>query len=211
MNTKEIWKPVVGFEGYYEVSNTCKTRRLPRIIHSKCGTKRLLASKEINGYLNVKTGYVYITFCIDKKTVTKHLHTVVAEAFPEICGTKQEGYVIHHKNYLRTDNRPENLTWVPLEDNLKDKKPRPFKPKYSVLEPVYVEDISTNEKFYFLNKTQAAKFVGTYYSLLAYYLKTEKIFENRYKIGYIDKNSPEYQSTKLLNNPTDKQKKYYGI
>ena len=32
MVTHEIWKPVVGYEGYYEVSNTGKVRGVDRIL-----------------------------------------------------------------------------------------------------------------------------------------------------------------------------------
>lgn len=33
----EIWKPVVGYEGYYEVSNKGKVMSLDRIVTGKAG------------------------------------------------------------------------------------------------------------------------------------------------------------------------------
>lgn len=37
---EEVWKPVPGFEGYYEVSNYCRYRSLERTITYRNGTKR---------------------------------------------------------------------------------------------------------------------------------------------------------------------------
>lgn len=37
------------------------------------------------------------------------VHVLVAEAFPDICGIKKEGYHVHHINEDQLDNRAENL------------------------------------------------------------------------------------------------------
>lgn len=46
----EVWKPVEGYEGYYEVSNTGKVRSLPRTVTldgKRSGQARKYAGKEL--------------------------------------------------------------------------------------------------------------------------------------------------------------------
>lgn len=53
--TNEIWKPVEGFEGYYEVSNTGKVRSLPRTVvleGKRAGQVRHYEGKELKNMLS---------------------------------------------------------------------------------------------------------------------------------------------------------------
>lgn len=57
----EIWKPIEGYEGYYEVSNTGKVRSVDREVELKgkrSGEKRMYRGKELQplysqGHLNI--------------------------------------------------------------------------------------------------------------------------------------------------------------
>lgn len=51
-NEKEIWKPVVGFEEKYEISNL---GNLMSNNYKKTGQRR-----KVKTYLNKKTGYIYV-------------------------------------------------------------------------------------------------------------------------------------------------------
>ena len=54
-NINEIWKPVEGFEGYYEVSNTGKVRSLPRTVileGKRAGQVRHYEGKELKNMLS---------------------------------------------------------------------------------------------------------------------------------------------------------------
>ena len=42
---KEIWKPVAGYEGLYEVSNFGKVRSIDRIIENNPGISKSLKGK----------------------------------------------------------------------------------------------------------------------------------------------------------------------
>lgn len=101
---EEIWRPVVGFEGVYEVSNRGRVRSLDRLITTKrfqCQRDgKILIPFDNGGYLRVALG----------KHSKKYLvHRLVARAFPEICGEWFEGCVINHKNMITSDNRAENI------------------------------------------------------------------------------------------------------
>ena len=112
---EEVWKPVSGYEGFYEVSNkgdeTC-VRSVDRIVESKAGWTRLQKGIVITQKL---AGRGYPNVSLSKNNIVKqvYVHKLVAEAFPEICGEKVEGWEVNHKNEIKTDNRPENLEWVP--------------------------------------------------------------------------------------------------
>jgi len=95
----EIWKPVVGYEGKYEISNLGNVRFI---------YKRLLAP-DYTDYRHVrlsKSGY-------EAQTVT--VHSLVAKAFlglPPVSNME-----INHKNGDKYDNKLENLEWVTRAEN----------------------------------------------------------------------------------------------
>lgn len=97
---KEIWKPIRGYEGYYEVSNLGRVRSLGNgLTHNKSMT--YLSGGDLRGYRVVnlwKNGH----------GISKRVHRLVAEAFiPNPDNLPQ----INHKNEDKADNRVENLEW----------------------------------------------------------------------------------------------------
>lgn len=89
---EEIWREVEGSIGYY-VSNKNKARNHNNIF--------------LKGWM--QRGYRYIGFA---NGVKHPFHLVVAKAFPEICGEWFEGCVVHHKDFDKLNNVPENLVVI---------------------------------------------------------------------------------------------------
>ena len=58
----EIWKPVVGYEDYYEISSMGRVRSLDRYDSLKHFRKG-----EIKKLTKDKNGYLIVTLCKDKK------------------------------------------------------------------------------------------------------------------------------------------------
>ena len=87
----ENWKPVVGYEGRYEVSDQGRIR-------SNFKTFKIQTNK----------GYQRTYLTKDKKTRGFYVHRLVYEAF---VGPISRGYQIDHKGD-KTDNRPEMLLCV---------------------------------------------------------------------------------------------------
>ena len=101
----EISKPVVGYEGLYEVSNLGKVKAIK--------WHRGEEEKEMKPYTTYK-GYLRLRLCKNGKGKQFQIHRLVAEAF--IPNPENKPY-IDHINTDRTDNRVENLRWVTNKEN----------------------------------------------------------------------------------------------
>ena len=101
----EIWKPVVGYEGLYEVSNLGKVKAIK--------WHRGEEEKEMRPYTTYK-GYLRLRLTKNGKGKQFQIHRLVAEAF--IPNPENKPY-IDHINTDRTDNRVENLRWVTNKEN----------------------------------------------------------------------------------------------
>lgn len=108
----EIWKPVVGFEGRYEVSSLGRLKALARKIYYVDGRVGFLSERLIHGTLNT-TGYYCVTFDSSKR---KAIHQVVAEAFLPKTEYK---HTVNHKDGNKLNNKIENLEWVSYKENNK--------------------------------------------------------------------------------------------
>lgn len=111
----ETWKPVIGFEGRYEVSDLGRVRSLdsshpnPRNKSLLCKRKgRVLKQRLSAGYFGVSLG----------QGVTRITHRLVLEAFVGPCPERMEAC---HNNGNRTDNRASNLRWDTRKNNHADK------------------------------------------------------------------------------------------
>lgn len=110
---EEIWKPVVGFEGVYSISNRGRLKREK----GKTSNGKNWPEKLIRGSLN-KYGYVKYTLTWGGRPHYKVAHRLVCEAFH---GPAPEGKnLVLHKDDNPQNNIPENLYWGDLSDNQKD-------------------------------------------------------------------------------------------
>ena len=105
----EEWQSVVGYEGYYEVSNLGRVRSISRqagIVHIKGRILKQFDSK--NGYLCV---------CLSKEgcSTTISVHRLVATAF---VANPEEKATVNHINEDKHDNRASNLEWLTLQENI---------------------------------------------------------------------------------------------
>lgn len=101
----EIWKPVLGFEGY-EASNQGRIRSLNYRGHK--GTVRIL-KPQINKY-----GYAHLQLRKDGVISDKLVHRLVYEAFN---GPIPEGLQCNHVNEVILDNSLENLNIMTCKEN----------------------------------------------------------------------------------------------
>lgn len=94
------WKPVVGFEGLYSVSDTGEIRSERR--------KRNM-TVQVNRY-----GYYQVILSVNRKQNMRLVHRMVAQAF--ICN-KQNLPQVNHIDENKLNNSVDNLEWCTLEYN----------------------------------------------------------------------------------------------
>lgn len=97
----EVWKPIKGFEGLYEISKFGIVKSLKRKIYLSSGINNQgydLVTLQKNGY---------------KKTMS--IHRLVAQAFIPNPEKKPQ---VNHKNGIKIDNWVGNLEWNTSKENV---------------------------------------------------------------------------------------------
>jgi hypothetical protein len=110
--TGEQWRPVAGFEDYYEVSDLGRVRSLPRIVRSYETKVRV---RRISRRLPPALPYQTVVLTGEHEKVNAYVHTLVLEAF---VGPRPRGHQARHLNGKAGDDRLVNLQWgTPTENN----------------------------------------------------------------------------------------------
>jgi hypothetical protein len=105
----EQWLPVIGFEGWYEVSDLGRIRRVGGNAGARIG--RILNPE------TQRNGYVYVKLSVANTARTFRLHRVVGRAFHG--EPPPERPEINHKDGVKTNNRAANLEWTTSSANQK--------------------------------------------------------------------------------------------
>jgi hypothetical protein len=113
---EEEWRPVVGHEGFYEVSDLGRVRSIDRWFirsdgHRQFRRGRMLSPKRAG----TRRNYLYVTLRFGRP---RSIHALVCEAFR---GPRPSGHQVAHSNGISTDNRAENLRWATPLENTADK------------------------------------------------------------------------------------------
>lgn len=115
----EEWKPVVGYEGLYEVSNRGRVRSLDRVVLMRNGYARPLTGRVLKPGTNT-SGYLQVGLRKAKTTYNAPIHRLVCEAFH---GPAPEGKPwALHRDGDKSRNTPDNLYWGSPKENVADSK-----------------------------------------------------------------------------------------
>lgn len=101
----EVWKPIKGYEGLYEVSNYGNVRRVWRYGREWIGTCKPKRTKD---------GYLETTLMKNSKPKYVRTHRLVATAFCDNPHNKKE---VNHIDGNKRNNRADNLEWVTSSEN----------------------------------------------------------------------------------------------
>ena len=95
----EVWKPIDGYEGLYEVSNHGRIKSINLYAHKEPKIMRL----SDNG-----TGYLKVVLSKNNKTKQHLIHRLVAAAFVD----NPDGFeFVNHKDENKKNNAADNLEW----------------------------------------------------------------------------------------------------
>lgn len=144
MCEQEEWRDVVGYEGFYQVSNTGKVRSVDRFVNAPQG-KRISRGKIIS-QINKDNGYLYVSLCSNGTRKNHYVHRLVADAF---VNNAHCGDVVNHIDFNRKNNNAGNLEWCTQRYNVDYSRERMKKPrkKYKGTKTGYKYIQKRNDKY----------------------------------------------------------------
>ena len=109
MSKEEVWKPIKGFEGLYEVSNLGNIKSFPR--------KYTIKKEKILSSCIMNNGYLCVALSKNHKGKTYLIHRLVAETF---IPNPNNYSCINHKDGNKLNNKIDNLEWCSYSYNSKE-------------------------------------------------------------------------------------------
>lgn len=107
----ERWRPVLGFEGIYEVSDRGRVKRIVPVLNGPAGYILRPGPSSHPG------GYVLVGLRRDGKPTTHTVHKLVLQAF---VGPRPPGMECRHMDGNPTNNALSNLRWGTRKENMRD-------------------------------------------------------------------------------------------
>ena len=120
----EEWKPVVGYEGLYEVSSLGRVRRLDTVVEMPLsrrhpdGWARIVRGGVLRPGGNARTPYLSVALCREGRQKTFGVHNLVCEAFhgPKPFPKAE----VRHLDGEGANNVLDNLCWGTHSENVRD-------------------------------------------------------------------------------------------
>ena len=163
----EIWADVLGYEGYYKVSNTGKVKSVDRVVIYSNGANYSYIGKELS-LKRRKDGYYTACLCKNSNEKNLFVHRLVALAFIPLVDGKE---FVNHKNGLKYDNCVENLEWCNFSENNKhaheiglNYSMKGEKSNFSKLKTIDVYSIRNMYNNWFFSKKELASLYNVTYN-----------------------------------------------
>lgn len=103
---QEIWRDVVGYEDYYQVSNFGRVRSVDRFVCGNVGQPKKVNAKILKQVIRGK--YMAVRLSYKGKCKSFNVHRLVANAFID---NPNNFPCVNHKDENKMNNNSENLEW----------------------------------------------------------------------------------------------------
>lgn len=147
---REVWKDVVGYEGFYQVSNLGNVKSLDRELVNSKGVTSFRKGKILKPQ-KCTNKYFFVNLGARKPNL---IHRLVALAF---VPNENDLPQVNHIDGDRTNNRYDNLEWVSCSDNHKHSYSKLDRKLHSNSKLVVISKDGVEHKFHGCNA--AAKFL----------------------------------------------------
>lgn len=179
---QEIWKPIKGYEGLYEVSNFGRVKSLERKQRVNIKNNNEITRKEKMLKLVIdKDGYARCMLYKNQKQKCKQVHRLVAQAY---LNDYSDNLEVNHKDCNRQNNCVLNLEMCTRKQNMEyaSRLNRMDGHKKRVLQ--YTKDFVFIKEF--SSVTEAAYCVGTSIANICKALRNTEKTASGYKWRYAD-------------------------
>ncbi|MFH5231920.1 NUMOD4 motif-containing HNH endonuclease [Antrihabitans spumae] len=112
----EEWRPVIGWDGYYEVSNHGRVRSVSRVVPHAAKVAVSVRPRPLKQTPNAR-GYMQVGLARNRTHRTSKVHALVLSAFVGPCPVGMEGC---HEDGNPANNQLDNLRWGTHSSNVKD-------------------------------------------------------------------------------------------
>lgn len=113
---EEIWKPIKGYEGLYEISNFGNIKSLERKAKNRGKGKRFIRERILKPSIDRPNGYYQIKLSKNGKMKTFKIHKLVIEHFFKKIS---KGLVVNHIDGNKLNNNINNLEICTQKDNIR--------------------------------------------------------------------------------------------
>lgn len=111
----EIWKDIINFDGYYQISNLGNVRSLDRVVMSPFKKDKRLKGNEMK-FGKTPSGYLFVGLKKNGKVKQMYAHRLVAIHFIPNPENKE---TVNHIDGDKSNNNDWNLEWNTRSENTK--------------------------------------------------------------------------------------------
>jgi len=104
---EEIWKDIVGYEGYYQISNQGRVKSCERYVKKRNGGQKFIGERYMKLFY-CPGGYLEVLLTKNSVVKPKLIHRLVAEAFLDNPNNYPQ---VNHRDEDKSNNHVDNLEW----------------------------------------------------------------------------------------------------